>query len=379
MCFITSRSTRAAFFCAAVLVPLRVGAASFHLPDAVPSPTLAALADYRHSYSGVVLDLGCSADGRSNIDSLWHLTDYGRPTRTFDRGSAYARIDVAQWWRLRAGEWWVGFGSGWIDSYGGNADAAQLWIDLHAAGRSTDSYFPQAHMRKMSVQWYGIGRSFPMDSGDVRGRFELAVRRLVSNSYSELAAAGGVFGETFSGAVTRMQADTPHGRSLGHGWCVDAAAEFENRSWRARLQAEGLAGRMSWQDLAVDAGYLSSPGVFVDSEGFLRDVAGGFAGISSRRSLSGPIDPLVRFHLAQTCRPGLFITVAFRRGETPTTGLGAAWRDRRGREVFFCSYPAARVGELGVGFSRFRCRILSNTWLLRDPRVASVGLSVIMP
>ncbi|MGC8864047.1 MAG: hypothetical protein ACP5R5_14920, partial [Armatimonadota bacterium] len=293
--------------------------------------------------------------------------------------AACARIDVAQWWRLRLGRWWVGVGSGWVDNYTGNADAAQLWIDMHTAEPSKRVYLPQAHARKMSTQWAGIGRSFPLRLGTVRGSLDLGVRRLSANSYSELAVAGSVSREDFSGAVTRMQADRPEGRSFGRGWCIDAGAELESSHWRAQVKAEGLWGRMSWNALAVDAGYLSSPRVFTDSEGFLRDAAGGFSGVSSRRNLSGPVDPLVRLYLARKCRRSPFLSAAVRRGEKPTAGIGLQWHSLNGRAGYFCWYPGTGIRELGLVLSRVRLRISSDTWLLRDARAAQAELSVLLP
>lgn len=354
----------------------QVVAASFHIPDASPDPVSAAISSVGSVTSRVKIETGTTAAGSTNIDNLWDVTDYGRPPRSFGESPAFAQITVARWWRLRIEDWWVGGGSGWLDSYTGNSDAGQLWLDLHSDFTSQTSYTPDVHLRKMSVEWMGFGRSFVSGLGASRIQVDVGVRRLASDDFEEMAVLGSVSGDQFEGAATRLYSRSLDGGSRGSGWCMDAAVAVDAPEWKARLQAEGLFGRMRWNSLTRDSGYITSPRVFTDADGFLRYVGGGFTGVTSRRSLSGPVDPRIRLLLAGSGKLAPVLDLSFRNGEKPAVGLGIVRRMGGGRAGWVRYYPRTGVWDVGMGAAGFHLRIASDSWILRQPNRAVLEISV---
>lgn len=366
---------RVAFFFAGVFpIPL-VEAASFHIPDAQEDPIFGVVTGYGASGSGMEVSAGITLRGENNIDSVWDVTDYARPARLFKSKSGFAVITGAGWWQIEAGGWKFGAGTGWVDSYGGNADAAQLWIDLHAGYSLKTVYLPRAQYRKMGVQWIGMGRRFPVRVGSTLVDVEVDLRRLVSNSFEELAVDGFVSGDEFAGSVARLYSDSDLGRSFGHGWCVDASATIETAKWRTKLCVEGILGRLSWDGLVLDKGYISSPRVFTDADGFLRYIGGDFTGVTSVRSLSGYIDPQARVSFAGKSATAPIFSAAFRRGDKPMLGVGIGRRWTKGCAGYVHYYPRTKVGELGLCNSVLRFRVYSDSWLLRNPKSALAEVS----
>ena len=107
-------------------------------------------------------------------------------------------MSVSDWTRLRIGNWWIGGGSGWTEAYDGNADAAQLWIDLHSGDQHLTSYDPTASNVRLEARWYGVGRSFPLRIGSGEATIELTVRRITAGEYIDRTVIGSVDGEDFA-------------------------------------------------------------------------------------------------------------------------------------------------------------------------------------
>ncbi|MGQ9784123.1 MAG: hypothetical protein ACUVRS_09135 [Armatimonadota bacterium] len=372
------RSLWAAFFFGLMVLGKQVVAASFHVPDASPDPISVAVGSVGSVRSCVSIETGVKASGSNNIGSLWDVTDYGRPPQAFGESSAFAQVTMARWWRLRIDDWWVGGGSGWLDNYTGNSDAGQLWIDLHSDFTSKLSYTPVVHLRKMSVEWMGFGRSFESRLGASRIRVDFGVRKISSDDFEEMAVVGSVSGDQFEGSATRLYSRSLDGGSRGRGLCLDTAVSVDASEWKVRLQAEGLFGRMRWDNLTLDSGYLTSPRVFIDADGFLRYVGGGFTGVTRKRSLSGVVDPRIRLFVARSGKSAPTLDFSFRRGDKPVVGLGIARRMSGGRVSWVRYYPRTRVWDLGKSFTSFQLRIASDSWFLRQPKHAILEMSVIL-
>lgn len=364
-----------AFFFAGVFpIPL-VEAASFHIPDAQEDPVFDVFTKDGASGSRVEVSAGSALRGENNIDSVWDVTDYSKPPRLFKGKSGFAVITGAGWLQVDVGGWKFGAGTGWVDSYAGNADAAQLWIDLHSGYSLKTVYLPRAQYRKISVQWLGLGRRFPVRVGSTLVDVEVDLRQLISNSFEELAVDGFVSGDEFAGSAARLYSDSDLGRSFGHGWCIDAAATLETAKWRTKLCVEGILGRLSWDGLVLDKGYISSPRVFTDADGFLRYIGGDFTGVTSVRSLSGYINPQVKVSFAGRSGTAPVFSASFRRGDKPKLGVGIGWRRTEDCAGYVRYYPCSKVGELGVCTSVLRLRIYSDSWLLRSPKSALAEVS----
>ena len=173
---------------------------------------------------------------------MWEVSKRDQSPHLFQEGSAFATMSVTNWMRLRLGNWWIGRGSGWIDQYYGNADAAQLWIDLHSGNRSRLSYEPMASNQSLSAEWYGVGRSVPVRLGSCEGLLELNVRSLVVRDYLDRTVIGSVAGDGFSAIARVISSESGSGAVLGRGWCVDTRVGFKSKHWRGQMAVEGLHG-----------------------------------------------------------------------------------------------------------------------------------------
>ncbi len=368
----------AAFLFFGIAIVPNTQGASFHIPDGYENPVfrIADAAD-KQDYT-TEATVGGAVAASNNLDSLWQVTDYGRSACLFRGDIAFAQITTSRWSYVRTRNWWLGVGRGWIDSYTGNQDAAQLWLDLHSRVAAKANYLPSARFRRMSLEWVGFGKSFPLRLGGRHGIIDIGVRHLQSEGYEELALEGWISGDQFAGPVSRLYSDSARG-SVGRGWCVDAAAELRANTWRARVQVEGLLGRISWDSLTLDSGYLSSPRVFTDAEGFLRDAGGGFTGVTSRRNLAGPINPKVRLSLAGASGRAPLLSATFRKGDKPSISLGVMHSCADGRFRYVSYYPATKMGEVAFANSRLKLRLCSDSWLFQNPKHALAELSLNLP
>ena len=324
---------------------------------------------------GLRLQVGRAVSGMNNVASLWRITKDNQPARHFDDTSAYAILQDVGWVRATDERWWIGFGRGKRDAYQGNADAGQLWIDLHAAGQTRPAYAPVAGNVKIEASWYGVGRTFPFRIGQARGTGSVLLRGLAADDYLARSLVGQVEGEMFSGMVKIVSADTGTGLVRGRGWSLDTQAEVRlGKRWLAQGTVEGLLGRLTWHGLAVEDSYVVSPRVFTDPEGFLHDY-GGISGAAWSEDMRLRLNPYYRLDLICSSRPNTLLGVAFQAGTRTAGSAGLAWPQSKRWLPYLRCYPTQNRLEVGAVGSGWQVRISGDDWLPVSPKHAEIALS----
>lgn len=317
------------------------------------------------------LRIVATASGESNVGLLESLTDEGQPPRAFTGTDGKADLHMGGAVILRARDWLVCYGEGMRDGYAGNHDAAQLWIDLHAAGQTQPRYAPFVNTDRIKASWYGVGRRFRVRGGTVSGYGDLIVRALDTDDFLQRALVGNVEGDVFSGML-KVRSAGP--QIEGHGWSVDSRLYLTlDARWRALVTAEGLLGEIAWQDLRIRDTYLTSPGVFTDVDGFLH-LVGGASGAAWREDLTLRIAPLYRVELLAATRPAFLCGVAYQEGEVVRPMLGLAWL-RGTQAVSLRLYPKEHQIEIGAAGDGWQLRVASDDWLRGDSSNLSATLA----
>jgi len=313
-----------------------------------------------------------TASGDSNVGSLWHLTDQGQSPRAFTGSAGNADLQMTSGIDLRAHDWLISYGQGMREYYSGNHDAAQLWIDLHAAGQTQPRYTPTAAADRIEVAWYGLGRRVHFHAGAVSGQGDLFVRALVADDLLQQALVGEVEGDAFAGMLKMRKAD---GRVEGHGWSTDARLLLTvHQRIYALVTAEGLLGTMTWTHLPVEDSYLTSVGVFMDADGFLHQF-GGVSGAAWRENVTLDIVPAYRIELLAGDRPALLCGAAYLPGDHLKPMLGAAWRLNAQRALDLRLYPAEKQLALGFASAGWRIRVAGDDWLTGNPSEVAVTIA----
>lgn len=321
------------------------------------------------------IEAGYTASGDNNIGSMLEINDDNQSSRNFNRSSAFAGANISNRVWLRLGSWWIGKGSGWTDQYSGNADAAQLWIDLHSDGQSRSLYQPNASNQKLYAQWYGLGHSCPVQIGNTKGFIEVAVRNVLVKNYLERQVIGTVADKDFSGIVRVTSSDNDNETVYGKGWCFDAHAGLVSGRWRCQAAVDGLIGKINWRGLAVDDGYITSSGVFTDADGFLRDVGGDITGLSWNTDLSASVNPSFTLGLEYASHPCLLFNLALEPGENGVAGLGLAWPQKGSWIPYLRDYLTKDCIEIGITANNWKIRIASDDLLWKKPERALVEIS----
>jgi len=362
-------------FCIAGLPACPCGATSAALPTAYDANDLL-LSGYTDVLSpSLRLSAGAVAAAMNNVGSLWQIADREQPPRRFEGASAYATIETAEWTRIAGRGWWIGYGTGRRDDYDGNADAAQLWTDIHSGGQTKPAYRPEAANVRIAASWVGAGREFAFGMGSARGTGSICLRLLTAGDYLARAVTGEVSGEQFSGMVRITSARTEAGKVEGSGWALDAQWRFLVAGrLRGRVSAEGLLGRLGWRGLLVRDAYVTSPGVFTDPQGFLHD-CGGISGAEWRENVSASLNTCWRIDLVSAARPQILLNGRFQAGARPLVGFGLAWPQRRPWTPYLRCYPSQHRLEAGAVGRGWQLRVSGDDWLGSSPKHAEIGIS----
>ena len=338
---------------------------AFFIGDDVLALTL------RDAHGPVELSVAATASGESNVGPLESLTDEGQPPRAFTGTDGKADLQMGGIIAVRARDWLVCYGEGMREGYAGNHDAAQLWIDLHAAGQTQPYYAPVVNTDRIEASWYGVGRRFRVRSGTVTGRADLIVRALATDDFRQRALVGEVEGDVFSGML-KMRSAGP--QVEGRGWSVDSRLFLAlDARWRALVTAEGLLGEIAWEDLRVNDSYLTSPGVFTDVDGFLHQV-GGASGAAWHEDLTLRIAPLYRVELLAATHPAFLCGASYQQGKMIKPMLGLAWL-RSSQALYLRLYPMEKQVEIGAAGDGWQLRVASDDWLRGDSSNLSVTLA----
>jgi hypothetical protein len=357
------RSTAILLFLLIIAGAAPSAAESIRLPGLFAADDVLAAAS-RDTTLPTELIIAGMASGTSNVGGLWSLTDQGQSPRAFTDARGKADLHVTGGIGLRSREWLICYGRGTREHYSGNADAAQLWIDLHAAGQTQPRYAPVVNTERIGLSWYGLGRRVRIRAGTVSGQGELFVRALVADDLLQRALVGEVEGDAFAGMLKIRDAGS---RVEGRGWSADARLSLAvSERWHALLTAEGLLGDITWTKLPVEDSYLISPGVFTDVDGFIHRI-GGASGAAWRETVTLNILPTYRLQLLADTRPALLIGAEYESGDAIQPMLGIAWRRGARQAVDLRLYPADRQVAVGFTGSGWQLRIAGDDWLAGDP------------
>lgn len=355
-----------------------VASDSITLPPMFDRDDLLQAAHVKPSYNDVQLQLGGIMARSNNIGSLWEMSEDGQPPRTFEGGSAYALLQNTEWMRISNGDWCIGYGRGSRDSYNGNADAAQLWIDLHADGATKQAYAPTVSSESISASWYGVGRTVAFRADNMSGTMDIWLRQIVADDYLGRSIAGRAVtspSESFSGMLRIVSAVTSASRVEGRGWSLDAQTVLHfGENWECGLIAEGLLGKMRWNGLGVRDGYFNSPGVFTDRDGFLRDY-GGITGSAWREDMTLSLNPRYRIEVIRLGNPSITLAYDYQAGARPVPSLGITSSQSEKWSPYVRYYPTQSRVELGAVAANWRFRISSDDWPTDSPKNVEVAFA----
>ncbi len=326
-----------------------------------------------------VLQAGGIGAASNNIGSLWVIGEPRQAAQDYGGSTAYALLQRSQWLKLSRNGWSFTYGVGRRAVYAGNADAAQLWIDVRSENRTQRTYAPEARGVEFSAYWYGVGRDFPIRTGNLTGVASLSIRRVITYDYLARSLIGEVPEEEAFKVFTAMMRSVSTGPTSGDGWAVDGDVRLRyGDRWVGQAAVEGLLGCVSWKGLTVEDGLIVSPRTFTDPEGFLRD-CGGITGATWTENRTARLCPYYRLDLMRTGRPAMLLGISFRSGERIAPNFGAAWPQKRRWIPYTRYYPVQRRLEVGAVGSTWRLRISGDDWIYSSPRNAEVsaGLHVL--
>jgi len=327
--------------------------------------------------SSIRVETGACVGAFNNIQSIWTVSNRRVAPRPIDTSEPFARLKFGQWMQMSSGDWFVGVGSGFRDTYDGNHDAGQLWIDLHTTTRSQADYAPSANDLHVATRWYGIGRNFGFRAREMTGECSVFARSIEANDFLARSIDGDVSGDSFQGNVRIVSAS--HGRQiLGHGWSLDARTTLKvGEQWEGLIAVEGLLGEMRWDNVAVEDMFVLSPRVFSDPQGFYHDT-GGISGVAAKRD--------VRLDVARSCRfdavrrgkrIDLMAGYVWEQGFTAVPSVGAAIKRGKWWTPYARVYPTESRCEVGAVAHSWMLSVSGDDWILAAPKSATISLSVV--
>ena len=376
MCKIIRKSILTAFFISLIVfyaincfASVRIG-----IPTQI-SPDDLLLSSY--ASSGSALQIRGTTLAYNNLGSIWSINDDGQPSRLFDKGTVFAVMEASKSISSSYRGWRFEYGNGLRNAYEGNTAAGQLWVDLHASGeRKSADYSPVMTSARVNAAWYGLGRDFPIRAGDLQGTGSIFVRRITDADYLSYSLAGQMTGEDFSGMLKITSSHEGAENILGQGWSVDAHADIMMGSrWRGRVSAESLLGEITWHGLSVDDGFILSPRVIVNSDGFLKEVGGDFTGAHWHEDLKVRLSPSYRLDLIRKGSPDLLLGVAYQSGIKAVPDIGLMWPQTRNWAPFLRLYPTQRCLEIGAVGRGWMFRISGDDWVFANPKHAEIALT----
>ena len=345
------------------LRPSQASAASVNLPMLDNQAHL-----LQKAYPSQSMEVESAVSGMTNVSPLLRI-DEDQPSRHFDDSSAYAELQWAGRVRIVERRWWVECGIGSRERYDGNPDAGQLWIDLHADGETQSSYAPEVSNSRVGASWIGVGRTFPLRLGQAHGTGSLMFRRLSADDLRMRYLTGSVEGEDFTGIMRTIDSD---GRQ-GEGWSLDVQSRLAlGNRWLGQFTAEGLLGKISWQDAYVEDSYIVSPRVFEDPEGFLHDYYS-VSGTIHYEDRSYSINPYYSLDLVRKGKPDLLLGMNWQRGIGTLPSCGAAWRQSAPWLPYMRYYPTQGRLQVGVVGQGWQFRVSADS--LTSPKQVEIGLS----
>ena len=358
-----------------LMLCLIASAETLTLPPGLFSEDLLAVQHNTITPGAWTLRAGGAAAGSNNVAVLWDVNRTTIPAQTVTAQDVWARGGYGSWSSLSNGNWILATGTGNQQTYSGNHDAGQLWIDIHAKSRQLGDYAPQAEQRVVTACWYGVGHAWSAHyrgqsiSGSIMGRY------LVANNFLSRSITGQVEGEDFSGIVRTFESDTPTSALRGRGWSLDLRATTAlGEHWQASAAIENLLGEMRWNGIPTYERFVTSPGVFTDADGFVHDF-GGASGMNWREDLTLQLTPTYQLALTSSTYPNLLFGVIGNGRDGASPSLGMAWPRKSGWLPYFRLYPNETRLELGIIGRGWLFSIAGDDWLINAPERANLNIS----
>jgi len=318
---------------------------------------------------------GGAAGGGNNIAVLWDVTKATIPSHTVTAEDAWAHGGYGTWTSLSNGAWILACGNGNQQTYFGNHDAGQLWVDIHAKARQLGDYQPQAEQRVVTATWYGVGHNWTAQYHGQRVAGSLLVRYLVANDFLSRSISGEVAGEDFAGTVRTFNTNTRTSALLGNGWSLDLRASTAlGEHWQATAAVENLLGQITWKGIPVYERFITSPGVFTDADGFVHDF-GGAEGMNWHADLTLQLTPVYQLAINSTTYPNLLLGVTGTGRDGASPSFGMAWPRKSGWLPYFRLYPDETRLELGIIGRGWLVSIAGDDWLINAPQRANLNIS----
>ncbi len=246
-----------------VLPPMRSDT-DYFLQLAVPAPSqrLQICYERRYLWSNNVLPI--SEGNRKTIEP--------RPVTT---GSPFYTTDKLTRWEVCYRRWGVEYVEGALSHIGGNADAAQLWLDGKAKVIDPQRFYrPFAFERKGYWQWFGVRYTCPFRLGQGKGNAVIGLRYLRCQRFREGWLLGTHYGNRLLGEVHFFSSRGIEFRApSGTGFAVDVAATFElGQKWQGLIVVEGLWGKVRWKRLREVNAFVDTGAFAQDPEGFIHNL-----------------------------------------------------------------------------------------------------------
>lgn len=327
---------------------------------------------------GMKFETGGMASGMNNVASLQEYLGNQHPTAQFaPNDSAHAMLQYGEWMNVSVGRWQFGYGTGYRDSYDGNGDAGQFWVDSHIKGEPHRTYAPSATNIRFNTSWRSVGRNFPFALGKIRGSSIISLRQITADDYSSRSASGTVDGSNFTGMMKIVSSDLDTGAVSGKGWALDVKAKFKlGKQLDGQWAAEGLMGKVKWSGLLVEDGYVVTPRAYQDPNGILHDF-GGISGTQWHENMTVRINPLYRLDMIYSGHTNLLFGMECQAGSETLPNVGMAWNQSKPWMPYFRYYPTQKKLELGTVGRSWQFRVSSDDYLNLDPRRAEVSLSMV--
>lgn len=354
---------------------LPAGSATLALPPASSTNLLLSVPVVEMPSAKWQVECSGAAAGLNNVGSLWTLSDDNQPARHLGESSPYALLQSGEWTRLTHHQWVVAYGRGISDCYTGNRDAGQFWLDLHAKTPLQSSYHPLAENVYVSMNWYGVGRQFQFAHHKVHGTAEILLRMLDADNVRIRTVTGDVLDDNYSGMVKFITTGDNHVH--GSGWALDTNLRVElGQHWTAEAAVEGLLGELHWKNLKVTDGYIMSPRVFEDPDGYLNDISGTVTGATYPAELQWKLSPVYRVNLMTRQAPHILLGVTQQEviGTVPSVGyayhIGKQWLSA------VRVYPTQRQLEFGIYGKGWQFTLAGDDWIFASPKRARFNVTV---
>jgi hypothetical protein len=308
-----------------------------------------------------------------NVNSLWDYDAEHQPPRLFTRDSANAVMQVGVWVKAVHDRWVFGFGQGKRDSYEGNRDAGQLWLDLHTDNPPEREYHPQVVNLRDDVTWFGVGQRFPIQHQDVQGKAEIFFRALASDELTTRSVTGDVQGGNYSGMVRKIISSGPDD-IRAWGWALDARLDLRlGDRWQWIASADGLLGQLSWNNALVGDYFVSTPQVFQDPNGFLHNVWG-VTGQTWKQDITIRVNPVYVMDLIYRGKPDLLLGLLSEDGATQPN-LGAGWQTRQGGLNYVRYWPNGQRLELGAVGKHWQLSVAGDGFIVSSKHHVALTLA----